>query len=107
MTGSFVATRSSALVPFLNWTLFILIPSPLTREPRTTLDFTAEWRQILAKAADTRRRITATPVVKVSDVEHKMRLLAEAEAATDELELVADALTGAGMQGGGVTGQEA
>ncbi len=62
------------------------------------LDFTAEWRQTLARAADTRRRIVATPVVKVSDVEHKVRLLAEAESATDPLQLVADALTGAGMR---------
>jgi hypothetical protein len=63
-----------------------------------TLDFSAEWRQALARAADTRRRITATPVVKVSDVEHKVRLLAEAEATTDPLQLVADALTGAGVR---------
>ncbi len=68
------------------------------RKGPVALDFTAEWRQTLARAADTRRRITATPVVKVSDVEHKVRLLAEAEAATDSLQLVGDALTGAGMR---------
>jgi hypothetical protein len=68
------------------------------RRGHAALDFTAEWRNVLARAADTRRRITATPVVKVSDVEHKVRLLAEAEAATDSLQLVADALTGAGMR---------
>ena len=69
------------------------------RQRAGMLDFSAEWRATLARAADTRRRITATPVVKVSDVEHKVRLLAEAEELTDPLQLVAGALTGAGMRG--------
>jgi len=73
-------------------------PAASRRARHGSFDFGAEWRQTLAKAADTRRRITATPVVKVSDVEHKVRLLREAEAATDTLQLVADALTGAGMR---------
>lgn len=67
-----------------------------TRDGR--LDYSAGWRSILAGAADTRRRITATPVVTVRDVEHKMRLLEQARSATAALTLVADALTGAGLQ---------
>ncbi len=64
---------------------------------RDTLDFGAGWREMLAAAADARRRITATPAVTVRDVEHKARLLAEAEAAAEPLRTVADALTGAGL----------
>ena len=44
-----------------------------------TLDFADGWRPRLAAAADLRRRITAAPVVTIRDVEHKARLLAEAE----------------------------
>jgi hypothetical protein len=65
---------------------------------RDTLDFGAGWREMLARAADTRRRITATPVVTVRDVEHKARLLSEAKAAAAPLAAVADALTGAGLE---------
>lgn len=61
------------------------------------LDYGAGWREMLATAADTRRRITATPVVTVRDVEHKTRLLAQARDATAPLVAVADALTGAGL----------
>ena len=61
-------------------------------------DFTEAWRHSLARAADTRRRITATPVVTVRDVEHKTRLLAEAQADAEPLRSVADALTGAGLR---------
>ncbi|MDP9444798.1 MAG: hypothetical protein M3P83_10835, partial [Actinomycetota bacterium] len=64
---------------------------------RDTLDFGVGWRGTLARAADTRRRITATPVVTVRDVEHKARLLTEAEGAAAPLHVVADALTGAGL----------
>ncbi len=64
---------------------------------RDTLDFGAGWRDMLAQAADARRRITATPVVTVRDVEHKARLLAEADDAAAALRTVADALTGAGL----------
>jgi hypothetical protein len=63
-----------------------------------TFDLTADWRDTLARAADTRRRITATPVVTVRDVEHKARLLLEAQGTTEPLRLVADALTGAGLR---------
>ena len=62
------------------------------------LDYGAGWRETLATAADTRRRITATPVVTVRDVEHKARLLAQARDATAPLVAVADALTGAGLR---------
>ena len=65
---------------------------------RSTLDYGVGWRRILGAAADTRRRITATPVVTVRDVEHKMRLLREAQSNVEPLVVVADALTGAGLQ---------
>ncbi len=65
---------------------------------RNTLDFGAGWRDLLARAADARRRITTTSVVTIRDVEHKTRLLAEAEAAAAPLQAVANALTGAGLQ---------
>lgn len=65
---------------------------------RDTFDFGADWRDMLARAADARRRITATPVVTIRDVEHKTRLLAQACAAAEPLNAVADALTGAGLQ---------
>jgi hypothetical protein len=64
---------------------------------RDTLDFGAGWREMLASAADTRRRITATPVVTVRDVEHKTRLLVDAAAAIEPLKLVANALIGAAL----------
>ena len=44
-----------------------------------TLDFAEGWRSKLAEAADLRRRITATQGVTIRDIEHKARLLAEAE----------------------------
>lgn len=74
-----------------------LDPAVGRRLHRDTFDFAAGWREMLARAADTRRRITATPVVTVRDVEHKTRLLAEAQAVTRPLAVVADALTGAGL----------
>lgn len=63
-----------------------------------TLDYGKGWHDIVARAADVRRRITATPVVTVRDVEHKARLLVDAEAAAAPLQIVANALTGAGLQ---------
>src|SRR6185437_4039809 len=66
-----------------------------------SLDFGAGWRSMLAQAADTRRRITATSVTTVRDVEYKARLLREADAAAAPLRLVADALTGAGLRAAG------
>jgi methylase of polypeptide subunit release factors len=58
------------------------------------LDLAAPWRARLARAADTRRRITARPVVTVRDVEVKARLLDETAAELAPLRLVADALLG-------------
>lgn len=66
-----------------------------------SLDFGAEWRGLLARSADVRRRITATPVNTTRDIEHKMRLLREAQQAAAPLQLVADALTGAGILAAG------
>jgi hypothetical protein len=63
-----------------------------------TFEYGKGWGDMLARAADARRRITATPVVTVRDVEHKARLLEESEAAAAPLRVVADALTGAGLQ---------
>ena len=74
-----------------------LDPVASRRLRRDTLDFGQGWRRILSEAADTRRHITATPVVTVRDVEHKMRLLGEAQAAVAPLVIVADALTGMGL----------
>ena len=68
-----------------------------------SLDFGAEWRGLLARSADARRRITATPVNTTRDIEHKMRLLREAQQAAEPLQLVADALTGAGLKAAGQT----
>ncbi|MBA8792841.1 hypothetical protein FHX74_000435 [Friedmanniella endophytica] len=66
-----------------------------------TLDFGHSWRTQLAGIADIRRRIVATPVVTVRDVELKAIRLHEAIAASATLSRVADALTGAGMLAAG------
>ncbi|MFF3337882.1 Eco57I restriction-modification methylase domain-containing protein [Streptomyces flavidovirens] len=60
-------------------------------------DLTAGVRPLLQQAADLRRRITAAPVVTIRDVEHKASLLKEAEATIDQLRLMADAVTAAGL----------
>jgi hypothetical protein len=62
-----------------------------------TLDFAAEWRDKLAQAADLRRKITATGGVTIRDIEHKARLLAQAEKLSGEITTVADAITAAGL----------
>jgi hypothetical protein len=62
-----------------------------------TLDFAGTWRPRLERAADLRRRITAAPVVTIRDVEHKARLLAEANALSATLTVVADAVTATGL----------
>ena len=66
-----------------------------------SIDFGASWRGMLARAADARRRITATSVASTRDVEHKQRLLAEAHRAAAPLQIVAGALTGAGLKAAG------
>jgi len=73
-------------------------PSAVDQQRHGAFDLTEGWRRSLARAADSRRRITATPVVTVRDVEHKTRLLAEAQADAEPLRMVADALTGAGLR---------
>lgn len=73
---------------------------------RNTLDFGLGWRELLAQAADARRRITATPVVTVRDVEHKARLLQQAQDAAAPLQLVADALTGAGLKAANLSAKQ-
>ncbi|MGI8435279.1 MAG: Eco57I restriction-modification methylase domain-containing protein [Nocardioidaceae bacterium] len=73
---------------------------------RNTLDFGLGWRELLARAADARRRITATPVVTVRDVEHKARLLREAQEAAGPLQAVADALSGAGLEAASMSAKQ-
>jgi hypothetical protein len=65
-----------------------------------------DWRTRLKRAADRRRQITATPVTTVRDVEHKQRLLAEADRFTEPLGEVADAITGRGMAAAGLKGRK-
>ncbi|MHB1624613.1 MAG: Eco57I restriction-modification methylase domain-containing protein [Candidatus Dormibacteria bacterium] len=74
-----------------------LDPEGARRRRAGAFDFGIGSREMLARAADTRRRITATPVTTVRDVEHKTRLLHEAERASAPLLVIADALTGAGL----------
>jgi hypothetical protein len=62
-----------------------------------TLDFASEWRNKLAQAADLRRKITATGGVTIRDIEHKARLLAQAEKLSGEIRKVADAITATGF----------
>jgi Eco57I restriction-modification methylase len=62
-----------------------------------TLDFASEWRNKLAQAADLRRKITATGGVTIRDIEHKARLLAQAEKLSGEITAVADAITATGL----------
>jgi hypothetical protein len=57
-------------------------------------------------AADLRRRITAAPVVTIRDVEHKARLLADAEQLSGTLTVVADAVTAAGLAAAKLTGRQ-
>ncbi len=78
-------------------------PAAGHRLHRNTLDFGIGWRDTLARAADTRRRITATSVVTVRDVEHKVRLLTEAQTAAEPVAEIADALVGAGLRAAGVS----
>ncbi|OJF10752.1 hypothetical protein BG844_30280 [Couchioplanes caeruleus subsp. caeruleus] len=65
---------------------------------RGAFDFSAQWRPLLAEAADLRRRITAAPVVTMRDVEHKQRLLAEAQQLARSLDSVASAVTATGVR---------
>ncbi len=62
-----------------------------------TLDFAWEWREKLAQAADLRRKITATGGVTIRDIEHKARLLSQAQKLSGEITTVADAIAAAGL----------
>jgi hypothetical protein len=62
-----------------------------------TLDFAEGWRSKLADAADLRRRITASAGVTIRDIEHKARLLAQAEKLSGEVTTVANAITAVGL----------
>ena len=72
----------------------------------TTLDYAQEWRSKLADAADLRRRITATQGVTIRDIEHKARLNAQAEQLTGGFQLVANAITAAGLVGAKLNGKK-
>jgi hypothetical protein len=61
------------------------------------LTYAEGWEDLLARAADLRRQITAHPVVTARDVAHKASLLAEARRLTADLQVVADAVTGVGL----------
>ena len=69
----------------------------LEPEGRRSTDIAEHIRPILQEAADIRRRITAHDVVNIRDVEHKARLLADAERVTARLATIADAITGEGL----------
>jgi hypothetical protein len=71
-----------------------------------TLDFTAGWRTLLQRAAGLRRRITATTVTTIRDVEHKARLLADATGLSSTLTAVADAITGTGIEAAKLHGKK-
>jgi hypothetical protein len=72
-----------------------------------TLDFTSGWRTLLQRAAGLRRRITATPVTTIRDVEHKARLLVEARELSGTLGVVANAITATGLAAAGLKGKKA
>jgi hypothetical protein len=62
-----------------------------------TLDIAEGWLTLLRQAADKRRSITAQSVVTIRDVEHKARLLAEAEELARAIKPAADAVTATGL----------
>ena len=71
-----------------------------------TLDFASEWRDKLAQAADLRRKITATGGVTIRDIEHKARLLEQAEKLSGEITTVADAITATGLANAKLKGRK-
>jgi hypothetical protein len=71
-----------------------------------TLDFASVWRDKLAQAADLRRKITATGGVTIRDIEHKARLLAQAEKLSGETTTVADAITATGLANAKLKGKK-
>ncbi|MEU3162096.1 type IIL restriction-modification enzyme MmeI [Streptomyces griseoincarnatus] len=71
-----------------------------------TINFSEEWRTVVQRAAVLRRRITTMPAVTIRDVEHKARLLTQAEEVEASLSVVADALTGVGLKGAQVAAKK-
>ncbi|MDH6291895.1 Eco57I restriction-modification methylase domain-containing protein [Rhodococcus opacus] len=72
----------------------------------TGFDFSHTWRAILGTAADTRRKIAAHGVSTIRDVEFKQHLLSQAQKSTDELNAVADYLTGIGLTNASVVAKK-
>jgi hypothetical protein len=62
-----------------------------------TLDIAEGWLTRLQQAADKRRSITARPVVTIRDVEHKARLLADADGLTAPIKPAGNAVTATGL----------
>ena len=62
-----------------------------------TLDIAEGWLTQLQQAADKRRNITARSVVTIRDVEHKARLLADAEELSEPIKPAANAVTATGL----------
>ena len=62
-----------------------------------TLDIAEGWLSQLQQAADKRRSITARSVVTIRDVEHKARLLADAEELSEPIKPAANAVTATGL----------
>jgi hypothetical protein len=71
-----------------------------------TLDFAEEWRTKLQSAASLRRKITARQGVTIRDIEHKARLLVEAEGLSGEITAVADAITATGLAAAKLKGKK-
>ena len=65
---------------------------------RGELSYADDWLSRLNRAADLRRQITASPATTVRDIDHKARLLAEANGETEHVSAVADRLTGIGLR---------
>ena len=62
-----------------------------------TLDIAEGWLTRLQQAADKRRSITARPVVTIRDVEHKARLLADADQLAEPIKPAANAVAATGL----------
>jgi hypothetical protein len=71
-----------------------------------SLDFAEEWRTKLQSAASLRRKITARHGVTIRDIEHKARLLAEADELSGEITTVADAITATGVAAAKLRGKK-
>ncbi|MGH4001117.1 MAG: Eco57I restriction-modification methylase domain-containing protein, partial [Pseudonocardiaceae bacterium] len=70
------------------------------------LNVTAGFRALLRQAADVRRRNAVTPVTTIRDVQHKQALLIKAQQLTNQLNAVADAVTGKGLATASLRGKQ-